>query len=103
MKHMRARVREEGESLMETATGALASAAMGAADAAYGDDAVFGTSVPAIVAGVGLVGDLTGWAGDFSPALRAAGRAGLNIEAFRWAGRKYREWDEDSDATPAGE
>jgi hypothetical protein len=84
---------------METAAGAVAGAAMGAADAAYGEDAMFGTSVPAVVAGVGLVADLTGWAGEFSPVLRAAGRAGLNIEAFRWGGRKYREWDEDE---PAG-
>lgn len=96
LTHMRKRIREEGESIMETGVGVAAAAAMGAADAAYGDDAIFGTSIPAVVGLVGVGLDLAGVGGEFRPVLRASGRAGLDVEAFRWGGRKYREWDEDS-------
>lgn len=100
LTHMRKRVAEEGESLMETGVGFVAAVAMGAADEKYGDDAVFGTSVPAVAAGAGLLADLSGWAGSMSPMARAVGRAGLHIEGFRFGQRKMREWDEDE---PAGD
>lgn len=93
---MRKRAAQEGESIMETGVGLVSSMAMGVADAKWGEDAIFGTSIPAVVGAGSLLADLSGWGGAMSPVLRATGRAGINIEGFRWAQRKYREWDEDA-------
>lgn len=90
---MRERVKTEGESIMETGVGVVAAIGMGAADAKWGEDAIFGMSIPMAVGVTGLVADLSGAGGSFSPVLRAAGRAGVHIEGFRWGGRKFREWD----------
>lgn len=86
------RAREEAETLMETGVGVAAAAGLGAADAAWGTDAVMGAS-PSLVVGVAATGAaLLGMGGAMNGTLLAVGRAGLSVEAYRWGSRTYTEW-----------
>lgn len=98
-------LRKEHEETVEEAggvlIGCLSGAAYGAADEKWGEDAVFGTSVP-LIAGLGMTGAaLGGYGGKARMALLEAGKAGLIVESYKAGSRMYREWDEDEEA-PAG-
>lgn len=86
------RAREESETIMDTALSVGAAAALGAADTAWGTDAIMGAS-PSLVVGVAATGAaLLGLGGSMDGALLAVGRTGLAVEAYRWGSRTYTEW-----------
>lgn len=93
------RAEEEAETVAGVAIGVAAGGAFGMADERWGEDAIFGTSVP-LVAGLGLAGAaIAGYGGKARMAMLEAGKAGLIVEAYKAGSRMYREWDEEE---PAG-
>lgn len=94
----------EYEEQIEQTVGAMvglgAAAAYGAIEEKYGEDAIFGTSVP-LVAGLALTAvGISGMGGGANTAILEAGKAGLYIEAYKGGSRVARDWlsrDESSE------
>lgn len=94
---LRDRMEEEAETVMGVAVAVAAGAGYGIADERWGEDALFGTSVP-LVAGVALTGAaVAGYGGQARMAMLEAGKAGLTVEAYKAGSRMYREWDESEE------
>ncbi len=72
--------------------GCTTAALLGAAEEKFGEDAVFGVSVPMLVGIGGVAAGLTGVGGDASFALMEAGKAGLYVESFKFGTRMYADW-----------
>lgn len=73
-------------------TGCVTGALLGAAEEKWGEDAVFGASVPMLVGFGGIAAGLTGVGGDASFAILEAGKAGAYIESFKAGSRMYSDW-----------
>lgn len=72
--------------------GCVTGALLGAAEQKWGEDAVFGASVPMLVGFGGIAAGLSGMAGDASFALLEAGKAGAYIESYKAGTRMYEDW-----------
>lgn len=102
-----AAIREENaetiEAVVGTAIAAGSGAVYGGLDEKFGEDAIFGTSVP-LVGGLILTGiGLMGGAGGASFAVLEAGKAGLVVEAYKFGSRTAADWMRDDEESEGGE